>query len=105
MSAALFCLSNLAILWIAAVWAARLSQRGADFTLGVIALFPISAVLTVLGAGLVGQLGIGGITLALLVIAVLCGPQFASVKRALSGFSVPHRPTARWATAIFAVYL
>ena len=105
MSAALFCLSNLAILWIAAVWAARLSQRGADFTLGVIALFPISAVLTVLGAGLVGQLGIGGITLALLVIAVLCGPQFASVKRALSGFSVPHRPAARWATVIFAVYL
>lgn len=104
MSVTLFCLSNLSLLWIASVWAARLSNRGADFAIGVIALFPICAVLTVLGAGLVGQLNSGWITLALLVSAVLCGRQLASVKCALSGFSVLNLPTARWAIAMFVAF-
>ena len=104
MSTTLFCLSNLSILWLASVWAARVSNRGANFAIGVIAPFPISAVLTVLAGGLVAQLSPGWITLVPLGIAVLCWRQLSSVKCALSGFSGAHLSAARWEIGIFVAF-
>jgi hypothetical protein len=69
MQAALFCISNLVALWVAARCANGLATRRLDFLMGCAALYPLCAVLLILGGGLAGCLNAKAITLALITVA------------------------------------
>lgn len=71
MNGFLFCLNNLLILWIALRWSAHLSSRTLDFVVGLVALFPICGILTVLAGGLSAHLNSAWIEATLLGAALL----------------------------------
>jgi hypothetical protein len=101
MKAALFCLSNIAALWIAARWAASLAVRRTDFAVGLAALFPVCAVLMMFIGGLTGQLYPMPITLGLAVAAAVLMAKYGPGRpwSFSDGLSLLRSPASRMAAA------